>query len=152
MVFDNAHEIFQPLLVDDICLIMTQLNSCLLTLLKNQIRKCWFCHHKKGLSIYYVSKIVGGWVLSNAYNCLYTWWVGLNKFICKIFICKKNEKPAKFPTKIPKLCHKMSWLLIMTIFHAFPIPILCLNWPGKNIVKILKRVGMTKILRNIWGG
>ena len=61
-----------------------------------------------GPFIYYVRKIVGGWVQANAYNCLYTGWVGLKKFLRKIFVCEKNEKPAKFPTKIPKLCQKMS--------------------------------------------
>ena len=60
-----------------------------------------------GPFIYYVRKIVGGWVQANTYNCLYTWWVGLNKFLHKISIHEKNVEPVKFPTSISKLFHKM---------------------------------------------
>ena len=81
----------------------------------------------KGLFIYYVRKIVGGWVQAIAYNCLYTGWVGLNKFLRKIFAHEKNKKSAKLSTNASKLSHKMSLLLIMTIFLTFSIPILGLN-------------------------
>ena len=46
----------------------------------------------KGSSIYYVSKILGGWVLPNAYNCLYTGWVGLNKCLRKLFERENSRK------------------------------------------------------------
>ena len=39
---------------------------------------------------------MGGWVQAIAYNCLYTGWVGLNKFLRKIFIHEKNEKSGNF--------------------------------------------------------
>ena len=48
--------------------------------------------------MYYVRKIVGGWVDAIAYNCLYTGWLGLNKFLRKIFVHEKNKKSAKFST------------------------------------------------------
>ena len=58
--------------------------------------------------IYYVRKIVGEWVQANAYNCLYTGWVGFKKFLRKNFIREKNETSAKFPTNIANLSHKIS--------------------------------------------
>ena len=48
----------------------------------------------KGPFIYYLRKIVG--LEDIAYNCLYTGWVGLNKFLRKIFIHEKNEKSGNF--------------------------------------------------------
>ena len=61
-----------------------------------------------GPFIYYVRKIVGGWVQAIAYNCLYTGWVGLKKFLRKIFIHEKNKKSAKFSTNASKLSLKVS--------------------------------------------
>ena len=76
---------------------------------------------------YCVRKIVGGWVQSIAYYFLYTGWMGLKEFLRKILIHEKSEKSAKFSTNASKLSHKMSLLLIMTIFLTFSIPVLCLN-------------------------
>jgi len=36
-------------------------------------------------AVHILRKQNSGWVLSNAYNCLYTGWVGLNKCLRKIF-------------------------------------------------------------------
>ena len=70
---------------------------------------------------------MGGLVQTIAYNSLHTGWVGLNKFLRKIFVHEKNEKSEKFATNTSKLSQKMSLLFIMTIFIAFFIPILCQN-------------------------
>ena len=37
-----------------------------------------------------------GLVQAIAYDFLYIRWVGLNKFLCKIFIHEKNEKSGNF--------------------------------------------------------
>ena len=70
----------------------------------------------KGPSIYYVSNILGGWVLPNAYNCLYTGWVGLNKCLHKIFGKENSTKyipkttlirDNQFGRKIGQKCNEL---------------------------------------------
>ena len=47
---------------------------------------------------------MGGWILPNAYNCLYTGWVGLNECLRKIFGKKINVEKMSFlrPLLIPR--------------------------------------------------
>ena len=80
----------------------------------------------KGLFIYYVRKIVGGFRQMLIIAYILGGWVWTYSYVRFLYM-KRTENLKNLPPIHQKLSHKMSLLLIMTIFLAFSIPISFLN-------------------------